>query len=526
MTEKQMKNYVCRLYNYKKISDNQFRNAVNNLEKSRDSDPLFYYFNMGKLHTAFGNVEEAIFYLKKTIMLKPHHPSAYYNLYKCYVKSNNIKMAQISFEKFLEINSVAVNFEFVVNIMNAINVIDKDFFEYLTSDFSVKYISKFGYNNLDNNNELKSIYFEVLKTFNDRDYLTCIEKLKLMNSKINEIAYPMEVDTLIQMIKCLKDKEIANYRTCLEDDKYKGISNEMYANILFHLYELGCYSIKSFLRRVEEIILNDSHIKGDIILDKISNVKDFENYQDMISYLRGFVREKSAFALLGKDKLKEFNSKRLIAKNQYIKNQNDICLESYLTLKDEFNLPICDYYIGKIMFRMGNFSKAIEYFLSYLEQGGVKTEKAYMFLARIEKIKKNNNASHCYIKMMHRVHGIFLREFEYLPHHIYRKMKDNDFIDSKVDSIDVIKNNRMRTIKMKEEDFVEDYSLSVTDFYNVNVDGKLIIIRNLLRCGDVKNAKKLLDEVQQECPPQEQPKIKQFQRNKKIYINQIRNNQS
>ena len=60
MTKQQMKKYVLKLYKYKKISDYQFRNAIGNLEQLRDSDLLFYYFNMGRLHTAFGDIEDAM----------------------------------------------------------------------------------------------------------------------------------------------------------------------------------------------------------------------------------------------------------------------------------------------------------------------------------------------------------------------------------------------------------------------------------------------------------------------------------
>lgn len=522
MTDKQMKNYIRRLYKNKTISDIQFRNAVNNLEKLRDSDLFFYYFNMGRLHTAFGNVEDAIYNLQNAIELKPEHASAWYNLYKCYVKSNNIKMAQISFEKFLELNDKDVNFELVANIMNAINVIDNDFFAYLEEDFSVECASKSGYNNLEDNDELKEIYLGVLKAFNSRDYLACLQILDLMNYKINQIIYPMEVDTLIKLIKFLKDKEIEHCRMCLTDDKYKGISDEMYEKTLFRLYELGCYSTESFLRNIEEIILNDSHVKGSIILDKISNLKDFEDYQDIIDYLNGIVREKEAFSLLGEPKQEEFTSKCLVAGRQYEKKQNDLCLESCLALKEEFNLPVCDYYIGKVMFRMGKFSQAKEYFLSYLEQGGTKTEKTYMFLTRIEHVRKNRDASQGYQKKMNRIHEVFLRDFEYLTETQYRRSKKGGHTYSRT-SADIVKNNRMRNIRMQEEDFIEGESLPVTDFYNVNVEGKLVIIKNLLRSRDVKTARKLLEEVQKECTPEERPKIKQFQKNQRIYMNQIRN---
>lgn len=370
---------------------------------------------MGKLHTLFGDEKTAISYLEKTIMLKPEHSSAYYNLYKCYVKLNNMKMAQDSFEKFLERNDKPVNFELVINIMNAINTIDRNFIEYIKEDYSVQYVPECGYNNLDDNEELKDIYFDVIKTFNTRDYLTCMKKLELMNTKINDISYPMEVDTLIQLVKILKNREIAHYSMCLEDEKYRDISNETYATILLHLYEQGCYSQKGLLNKIEEIIINDSYTKGELILDRISSLKDFKEYQDMIVYLRGIIREKEAFSNLEEDKQNEFVQKRKLAKTEYQKKHNDTSLDLYLALKEEYNLSICDYYIGKNMYKIGNFLKAREYFLSYLEQGGVKTEKAYMFLANIEKIKKNNSAAKHYTKLMHRVHDVFSREFEYLP---------------------------------------------------------------------------------------------------------------
>lgn len=75
---------------------------------------------------------------------------------------------------------------------------------------------------------------------------------------------------------------------------------------------------------------------------------------------------------------------------------------------------------------------------------------------------------------------------------------------------------------MNEEDF-EEYSLPTTSFYDADIDGKLIIIRDLLRSGNDEEVNKLLEQLEQECPYEELPKIKQFQKNKKIYMNQKRN---
>ena len=168
MTEKQLKGYVLRLYKYKKISDKQFRNAVDNLEQLKENDPIFYYFNMGKLHTAFGNVEDAKEYLGKTIMLKPDHSSAYYNLFKCYVKCNDIEMARVCFNNFLHYVQGDVNFEFAIRIMDAINSIDKDFFDYSFAKFV-----EHGYEVKDITQDIVSSKVENIKT----EYEKMFEKL-------------------------------------------------------------------------------------------------------------------------------------------------------------------------------------------------------------------------------------------------------------------------------------------------------------------------------------------------------------
>lgn len=55
-------------------------------------------------------------------------------------------------------------------------------------------------------------------------------------------------------------------------------------------------------------------------------------------------------------------------------------------------------------------------------------------------------------------------------------MKNKGYVDNDVDSIDTLKNKRMRTIKMSEEDFETNDSLSDTDFSGVDIDGKLRLL--------------------------------------------------
>lgn len=181
-----------------------------------------------------------------------------------------------------------------------------------------------------------------------------------MKLKINESSYPMEVDTLTDLIRCLKDKDACCYRNCLEDERFKDVSNETYANIMIRLFELGTYSQESFLRKIEEVILDDSFVKGKVLLDKISGMEEFNKYRDIISYLEGFIKEKESFSCLSEEEQKDFKSKRLHAKAQYKRKQNDSCLEPYTALKEEYGLLYVIIILRRLCLEWGCFLRLMK----------------------------------------------------------------------------------------------------------------------------------------------------------------------
>ena len=522
MTEKQLKGYVLRLFKYKSISPRQFFIAKNNLEQLKESDPLFYYFNMGKLHTSFGNVDDAIEYLTKAVSLKGDHFSSYYNLYKCFVKKGNVELASRCFNEFLRYNEADLDFSFPIQIMRTIASIDRSYLDYMSFDSTVEESSRIGYNDLSDNESLLNVYKNVIKLFNNRDYAECIQMLNRMNFMINEDNYPMEVDTLTSLIRILKDKEINGCKKTLAENKLEEMSDNEYCKFQLRLLGLGHYNEESFLRKIEELIENDSMSKARCLLENISSEPKFNEYLDMIDYLNGFIREKDAFLSLSLEQQEEFTSRRLHAKAQYKRKQNDASLESYTSLKEDFGLPICDYYIGKILFRKGMFSQAKDAFLNYLEQGGTKAEKAYMFIGKIERIKKNKSEARRWVNKMHKIHKVFARDFDYMSDKNYKRRKRLGLDKDEADQNDVVKKKKSRYIRMNEEDFSKPNEVLAEDYYEADVDGKLSIIRGLYRRGHVDTANKLFEEIQRECAPEERGKVKQFGRNKKIYKNQNR----
>ncbi|MBQ9833989.1 MAG: tetratricopeptide repeat protein [Bacilli bacterium] len=518
MTENQLKGYVLRLFKFKLISSKQFMVARSNLEKIKASDPLFYYFNMGKLQTSFGNTDAAIFCLKKTIELKSDHSSAYYNLYKCYVKKGDIDEAFESLGKVLKHNKRAADFNFPIQIMRAMQSLDVNYLNYLNSDFNVSEETKIGYNDLSDNEQLAKLYKLVIQAFNNKDYVICLQKLRTMNVIIKEANYPMEVDTLISLVKLLKDKEAISCKRTLYDKSMEKSSDESFCKLQIRLFALGYYDQGSYLRMAKEVIGEDIW-KAKKILDEACKNPNFSQYLDIIEYLNGFIREKNAFMILPEEKQEEFISRRLKAKSLYKNKRNDKSLEEYSSLKQEFGLPICDYYIGKIYFRQGEFIKAKEAFLSYLEQGGVKSEKAYGFLGKIAKIQKNMKEAKWYFDMIHKISNVFIYDFDCLSD---KNDKKKRLKEDKYDQNDEVKRKKSRSIKMSEEDFADIETFDGRDFYAGGLSEKLNIIRGLLQSGNNKLANKLYKEVQKECTSEDRAKINQFDRNRKLYKNQNR----
>lgn len=518
MTERQLKWYIKNLFKYKTITPKQFMVAKDNLEKIKDSDQLFYYFYMGKLQTAFGNSELAIYYLKKAIELKPDKASIYYNLYKCYVKNSNIDEALKCLEEYFKYNNVGKNFDFTMQIIKTIQALDINYLAYLNSNLTVADAVIVGCNNLSDNEQLLEEYKLVIQSFNNRDYVTCLKRLHIMNSIINEINYPMEVDTLISLIRILKEKEVKSCKKALSDKCMENSSNECFSKFQIRLLEIDYYNPESFLRMAKE--LADADIcKAKSLLDDAYNHPKLSAYLDIIEYLYGIIRGKNEFLNLSEEKQVEFTTKRLKAKSLYKNKHDEQSLEEYCALKEDFKLSICDYYVGKIYFRKEEYNQAKECFLSYLEQGGIKTQKAYLFLGEIEKIQNNIPESRKYFGMNRRINNVF--DYNYVSN---KSNKKKVAIEEDIyDEYDVVKTRKSRRINMSVEGFANiDFEYDVQDFYEVGIRDKLNIIRGLLQNGNTKLANKLFEEVQRDCSKEERRIVQQFGRNRKIYKNQNR----
>lgn len=513
MNEQLQKNNILSVFRHKNISDKKFYYILSKLEEFKNSDPLFYYFTTGKFITAFGYCNDAIPYLEEAIKLDDKKAPAYYNLYKCYIRNYDFEKAYSNLCKCNEYEVRLHDFTFPFQLLCAINDIDADFEEYRKSDYSIPVTNSEGYNVI-KDKELNELHNKVIEAFNNRKYNDALEHLEMMSARINEINYPMEVDTLIFLVEELKEKECSKYSELFRYKELDDISEEEYADDIMKLYELGIMNEENILRKISKM-LDSNFDKAKELLSEVSGNPHFSKHKDIMKYLNGIVKERDALQALDSETLDEYLAIKNKARSLFMNRRYGDALQEYSKAKEVSGLVVCDYYIGKVLFRQKKYGQAKRAFLNYLKQGGEKLEKTYMFLGRIESVYKKKNASNSYFNRMDRLNLFFDKEFFCRSD---RRIKENDPDDNN----DLVKKKRTHRIHMKVEDFKPDTILPVEDFYDVDLEGKLSIIKGLFQIGNVKVANKLFSEVQRECVPEERGKVMQFEKNKKIYMNQKR----
>lgn len=120
--------------------------------------------------------------------------------------------------------------------------------------------------------------------------------------------------------------------------------------------------------------------------------------------------------------------------------------ENYKKGFEKTKHPIFLYYLGKILYKQGEYHKAKEYLVEYINVGDEKLEKAYLYLGGIEYKSGNYNLAQRYLNFSNRINKLrisdfVIDEFEILKNEIPEK-----------EDIDVLKRKR-QNIEMKAKTF-------------------------------------------------------------------------
>ena len=241
----------------------------------------------------------------------------------------------------------------------------------------------------------------------------------------------------------------------------------------------------------------------------ISTLDEFKDKEFEFNYLKGLISEKRSANELDPEVMSNYLQLMSEGKELLKKRRFGDALRTFEEAISVSGLNICNYYIGKTLFLMSKIGPAKGYFEKYLEVGGEKSDKAYLYIIGICDMRKWNNKE--YVRNMLRIHSSFERTYKYVP----RSVHDPE------DDFDKKKFKESKRLEFSEEEFMSS-NLSVEDYYEVDTDGKLKIIRDLFRSGKSEVANKLLEELNKTCDKKDKNKVLQMIRNKKIFSNQNR----
>ena len=216
-------------------------------------------------------------------------------------------------------------------------------------------------------------------------------------------------------------------------------------------------------------------------LIKNNNIED-----NKYKFLKNMIIEKEKYNNFDEDTKKRYN--QILEKGQLALKSSDyeLAYDYFCAGKHIFQLPIFDYYIGKTLHKTRRFAEAKKYFKKYIRNGGEKINKCLFFML-VHIIEPNK-----FVKSYNELFEI-------------DQVMDRDFdLSKKIEPITGC--------------MINEYIYNDSYYESCNLNEKLILIRTLLESHNVKMANKLLKQLKGDTAAEKQL-IKQFNKDKKIYVN-------
>ena len=246
---------------------------------------------------------------------------------------------------------------------------------------------------------------------------------------------------------------------------------------------------KSLLAMVNQTIELDLNMASKL-LEELIPITD--GYEEEIKCLQNKINEKKLYQSLTEDKKRTYD--KIMEKGRAYYHANDFYTanDCYVFGMDITNHPIFDYYIGKMLYKIGKLDDAYYHLSKYREHGGEKLLKSLVYLnainyinGNIEEIKKNEEVANRLKTAL---------DIDFKPFMLARFIEKTEMNNS---------------INKKGKTKLDEY------FF-----GQIQGLRNLYRNGKISKANKILENLIKESENRYQKKLQSLARSKTLYINQ------
>lgn len=498
-----VKKELKRIYKRKDITDNKFNEIVSGLNKLMEKEPEFYYFNMGTFLTNFGNPNDAIYFLENALMYADS-PAVYLNLFKNYVKVGEYEKAFENLRLCKQNDVRSGDFSLPLRMLCSLSDIECAYDEYKNTDYTISSTNKIYYTEF-NDSVLANLYADVIHYFNSRDYIGLIDSLDMMKERIEKEQINFDIEPLILIANALEEKRSEKFAETLLEVDARDIDIDEYIMAVESVLNAKKLSPKYFFATAKSLINEDFEKATELI--EVLDIFGSGIYDTELFSLKNMLVEKKKYNSLNADVRKNYDNLKVEATIAFKSKDYDLALEKFNAAYETSKLPIMYYYIGKTLFKQGDFVAARDYLLKYSENGGEKLDKCLLYLGVINKNLGKTKKATKYFSVMNKLNDSFGSDFKFHGTAVRQKKR------SYKGEYDALKVNAYQNVVMDEDDFLD---VDPENFYNCNVGQKLAIIRGFLREGRNDVADSLMRELGR-LTKEEKAKVVQFRLDKRYF---------
>lgn len=373
---------------------------------------------LGKLYFEKKDYTNSTKQFLSAVQKNPDIVSSYLGLYKNYIMIEDFDNAYKAIIAYKEKNNKKVECAIILSMLERI----------LNGSTNIREITKNEYmmENL-KNKELIDKYSEFIDCYNKQEYSKGLILLTTCDAIAKKHHLFLEFETLKSLLNALKCKEDKMLTDNLYEKLQQAITDEN--------YEEAVVIIKLLLRKQiknEKLVYNALYI-----LIKNGYYEELEDYIDKIIFKKD---QKDIKKLLKNAIVNQRNFDALSTEQQNVYNKAIEYGHEYYSKGDIFTAydiynwgyyitkqPIFIYYIGKMLFKNGNYKGARKCFEEYITVGSDKLAKAFLYLANLDNLLKPRKS----IKYSDRLNKLDIM--------VYNSNFVSEFYDRNDEEVDAVK---------------------------------------------------------------------------------------
>lgn len=364
---------------------------------------------IAKIHYLLGEYELSNDYYRFMLSIKPNTPKYYLGIYKNYVALGDIDNILISLE------------DYKVSLSDSVKNFDTRLIEtlltYAKTGKKADIWNSYKYMYFDVDAYSKDDYFQLCMAVNREDFVSAMEYAKKLEEYVRSNDKHVEFFTLINLLKMcesIRRKKIKDNIDALYRDLKVAVDNKDTISIYKLLSDLKLFSVKNSKLIVQSIYIL---IENNFLVESTRFIEEFrfnKGFKEQIKVLRKRINEELFLLNLSDEEFEVYEDAIELGRYYYRTGDLVQAMDAYTWGLYVTEAPIFNYYIGKIFYKQNRLKEAREYLLKYVEVGGSKLDKAYLYLSKVYEKYGNKKMSVHYSRYVDYCNDVMNKTFDFV----------------------------------------------------------------------------------------------------------------